>query len=93
MTFSEWMFLYVLVEDIKDKFKTVQQHSHIFEPEIFGETLLRPQRMVAELRLTDPLLELAVGGILEPGVSRSESFFFESSRPSLLRVGLVSLFM
>ena len=39
--------------------------------------VFRPQRMVAELRLTDPLLELAVGGVLELetdlGVSRSES--------------------
>ena len=37
--------------------------------------------MVAELQLTDPLLELAVGGVLELGVSRSESYIFESSRP------------
>ena len=56
--------------------KTDQQHSR-FLSEYFGETLLRPQRMVAELRLTDPLLELAVGGVLELdidlGVSRRES--------------------
>ena len=41
-------------------FKTVQQHSR-FWTEYFGETLLHPQRMVAELRLTDPFPELAVG--------------------------------
>ena len=39
--------------------------------------------MVAELRLTDPLPELAIGGVLELelGVSRSESYISESSRP------------
>ena len=42
--------------------------------------------MVAELQLTDPLLELAAGGVLELGVSRSESHIFKSSHtPSLLR--------
>ena len=53
-------------------FKTVQQHSR-FWTEYFGETLFRPRWMVAEMRLTDPLPELAV--------SRSESYIFESSRP------------
>ena len=45
------------------------------------------------MRMTDPLPELAVGGVLELelGVFRSESFIFESSHPpSLLRVGPVS---
>ena len=39
--------------------------------------------MVAELRLTYPLPELAVGSVLELelGVSRSESYIFESSPP------------
>ena len=48
----------------------------MFLTEYFGERLLRPQRMVAELQLTDPPLELTVGGVLELGVlgvSRSES--------------------
>ena len=70
------MFLYVLVEDIKNLIKTDQQHSG-FLTEYFGETLFRPQQMVAELGLIDPLLELTVGGVLELdvvlGVSRSES--------------------
>ena len=82
--------LYVLVEDIKNNLKLFK-NTHVFETEYFGENLLRPQRMVAELRLTDPLPELAVGGVLELelGASRSESYFFESSRPCpfLLRVG------
>ena len=60
--------------------KTVQQHSR-FWTEYFGETLLRRQRMVAELRLTDPLPDLAVDDVLELklGVSRSELYTFESS--------------
>ena len=37
--------------------------------------------MVAELQLTDPLLKLAIGGILVLGVSRSELDIFESSHP------------
>ena len=37
--------------------------------------------MVAELRPTDPLPELTIGGILELGVSRSVSYVFESSHP------------
>ena len=53
-------------------FKTVQQHSH-FWSEYFRETLLRPQRMVAECWLTDSLLELAVDGVLDLGVSSKES--------------------
>ena len=46
--------------------------------------------MEAELRLTDPLLKPDVGDVLDLGVSRRESKIFESSRPSLFRVGLVS---
>ena len=42
--------------------------------------LLRPQWMVAELQLIGPFQELAVDGALELGVSRSESYIFESSR-------------
>ena len=59
-------------------FKTVQQHSR-FWTEYFGE-ILRSQRMVAELRLTDQLPELADCGVLESelDISRSESYF---SRP------------
>ena len=64
------LFLYVLVEDIKNRH---QQHS-CFWTEYFGETLLRPQQMVGEFWLTDPLPELAAGGVLVVlGVSRSES--------------------
>ena len=39
--------------------------------------------MVAESRLSDPLPELSVGGVLELdlGVSRSKSSVFETSRP------------
>ena len=36
--------------------------------------------MVAELQLTDPLLEIAVDGILVLGVSGRESYIFESSQ-------------
>ena len=50
--------------------------------------------MVADLRLmTDPLPDLAVGDVLEVelGVSRRESYIFESSSPPLLlRMRLVS---
>ena len=48
--------------------------------------------MVAELQLTDPLPELTVGSVLERGVSRSESYIFESSSFDLscLSVVLVS---
>ena len=35
--------------------------------------------MVAELRPTDPLPELVVCGVLELGVSRSESYIFEGT--------------
>ena len=53
--------------------KTVHQHSR-FWTEYFGETLLRPQRIVAEFWLTNPLPELAVGGVLVVlGGYRSES--------------------
>ena len=41
------MFLYVLIEDIKDKLKLFN-NTQRFLTEYFGETLLRPQRMVAE---------------------------------------------
>ena len=37
--------------------------------------------MVAELELTDPLLELVFGSVLDLGVSRSKSYIFESSLP------------
>ena len=50
------MFLHVLVEDITNNSTTLT-----FLNQIFWKTLLRPQQMVAELRLTDPLLELALG--------------------------------
>ena len=53
-------------------FKTVQQHSR-FWSEYFRETLLRPQRVVAECWLTDLLLELAVDGVVDLGVSSKES--------------------
>ena len=61
-------------------FKTVHQPS-CFWTEYFGETLFRHQRMVADLRLTDPLPELAAGCVLEleVGFSRSESYIFENS--------------
>ena len=77
----------------KKWFKSVQQHSR-FWTEYFGGTLLRPQRMVAELRLTGPLSELAVDGVLEVelGVSRSESYIFESSRPPVPIESGASLF-
>ena len=80
------MLLYVLVEIwIWNCSSTL----FFFSNQIFGETLLLPQWMVAELHLTDPLPELAVGSVLELGVSRSESYIFERSHPlSLLRVGL-----
>ena len=85
--------LYVLVEDIKNNLKLFK-NTHVFETEYFGENLLRPQRMVAELRLTDPLPELAVGGVLELelGASRSESYFFEKFTPLPVPIegGLVS---
>ena len=44
------------------------------------ETLLRPKRMVAELWMPNPLLELADGGVLVLSVSGRESHIFESSR-------------
>ena len=57
--------------------KTVQQQSTFlnFLSEYFGETLLCAQWMVSEFRLTDPLPDLAIGGVidLQLGVSRSES--------------------
>ena len=59
-------------ELVSKKLKNVQQHSR-FWTKYFRETLLRPQRMVAELSLTDPLLELTIGGVLAFGVFRSES--------------------
>ena len=37
--------------------------------------------MIAELRLTDPLLELTAGGVVVFGVFRRESQILESSRP------------
>ena len=65
--------LYVLVEDITDKWKLFKQHSR-FWTEYFGETLLRTKRMVAKFWLTDPLPKLIVGSVLVVfGVSRSES--------------------
>ena len=56
----------------KISFKTVQQHSR-FWSEYFREYLLHPQRMVAECWLTDLLLELAVDGVLDLGVSSKVS--------------------
>ena len=41
------MFLYVLVVDIKEILKLFN-NTHVFWSEYFRETLLRPQRMVAE---------------------------------------------
>ena len=64
------VFIYIeLVEDIQ---KNYQQHPLILT-EYFGETLLSPRQMVAELWLTNPFLQLAVDGVLELVVSRSES--------------------
>ena len=40
---------------------------------------LAPQWMVAELQLTDPLLELTISGVLDFGFFRSESYIFKSS--------------
>ena len=48
-------------------------NTHVLKSEYFRETLLRPQRMVAECWLTDSLLELAVDGVLDLGVSSKES--------------------
>ena len=60
-------------KDIKNRLKLPLR----FLTEYFGETLLHSQRMVDELWLIDPLLELAFGGVLELdvvfGFSRSES--------------------
>ena len=54
------------------------KHDHFYQKQInsnqkhlrvltlyFEETLLRPQRMVAELRQVGPLVKLAVGGVLD----------------------------
>ena len=62
-------------------FKLWQKLVSRFWTEYFGETLLRPQWMVAELQPTEPLPELAVGSVLKLGVYRSESYIFESSCP------------
>ena len=56
-------------------FKTIQHNSH-FWIKYFGEILPCPQRMVVELRLTNPLLEFTIGGVLELCVSRSESYIY-----------------
>ena len=59
-------------------------NTHIFEPNLLEKPFSILSRwLVAELQLTDPLPELAVGDILEVelGVSRSESYIFESSHP------------
>ena len=61
-------------------FETLQRHSQTWS-KYFMEILLCPQRMVAELWLTDPLLEFTIGGILVFNVSRKESYIFESSHP------------
>ena len=66
------MFLYVLVVDIKEILKLFN-NTHVLKSEYFRETLLRSQRMVAECWLTDSLLELAVDGVLDLGVSSKES--------------------
>ena len=58
-------------------------NSHVFEPSI---SVLRPEKMAAELQLTDPLPELTVGSVLEQGTgSVSQSQF--SYHP--LRMGKV----
>ena len=87
------MFVYVLVADIKNDLKLIN-NGQVFLTEYFGETLLCLQQMLAELRLTDPLLELAVGGVLELCISRTESLIFDISNPtSLMRVGRISFLM
>ena len=66
------MLLYVLVVDIKEILKLFN-NTHVFDPNISEKPLLRPQQMVAECWLTDSLLELAVDGVLDLGVSSKES--------------------
>ena len=59
-------------------------NTHIFEPNILEKLFSILSRWyIAELRLTDPLPQLAVGGVLEVelGVPRSESYISESSHP------------
>ena len=41
------MFLYVFVENVEDDLKLFNK-THIFETEYVGESLLRPQRIVAK---------------------------------------------
>ena len=56
-------------------------NTHVFELNISEKTFsVLTERMVAELSLTDPLTELAVGDFIALGVYRSESYNFESSR-------------
>ena len=50
----------MLVEDIKNNLELIN-NTRLLLTEYFGETLLRPQGKVAELRLIDPLLDLTVG--------------------------------
>ena len=70
----EWMFLYVLVEDIKNRLKLVNNtHFDHFWSVYFGDTHHRPQQVETELWLTDPLLKPDVGDVLDLGVSRRES--------------------
>ena len=48
---------------------------------VFWRNPTPSQQMEAESQLTDPVLKLAVGGILVLGNSRRESYIFESSWP------------
>ena len=60
-------------EVLKDHLKLINNNTEYF----------RPQRMVAELNLSDLFLELAVGGVLELVISRSELYIFESLCPQV----------
>ena len=66
------MFLYVLVEDIKNRIKLFN-NTHIFDPYFLVIPITVLSRLEAELRLTDPLLKPDIGDVLDLGVSRRES--------------------
>ena len=51
----------------------------VFIGKIFGETLLCLQRMVAELRLTDLVMELAFGGVLKSLQVKFELRYLDSA--------------
>ena len=82
---SNWSDIMKITGKFSHYWKIFRYNFCKFWTKYFGEILLRSQQMVADLRLTDPLPELAVGVV--PRKVREAIFIRKETSPTLNRDG------